>query len=65
VHFRKEQLKKLRQMIEQNKDRIAEAVHKDLRRSVEVTMQMEVGPGQNCPKDQSIPAYILFRLSVP
>lgn len=43
VEFRKEQLKKMREMIEQYKDRICQAIHKDLRRHPETNMQMEVG----------------------
>ncbi|KAL7070920.1 hypothetical protein ACQ4LE_010140 [Meloidogyne hapla] len=43
LSFRKEQLQKLRVMIEKNGERIAEAVYKDLRRNKELNMQMEVG----------------------
>ncbi|CAK5039355.1 unnamed protein product [Meloidogyne enterolobii] len=41
--FRKEQLQKLRVMIENNVDRIVEAVYKDLRRNKELNKEMEVG----------------------
>ncbi|KAL3115786.1 hypothetical protein niasHT_007791 [Heterodera trifolii] len=45
--FRKEQLKKMREMIVQNKDKICEAIYKDLRRNKETNMKMEVdGPLQ-------------------
>lgn len=40
--FRKEQLKKMREMIVQYKDQICEAIYKDLRRNKETNMKMEV-----------------------
>uniref|UniRef100_A0A914HYT5 Aldehyde dehydrogenase n=1 Tax=Globodera rostochiensis TaxID=31243 RepID=A0A914HYT5_GLORO len=42
VEFRKEQLKKMREMIVQNKVKICEAIYKDLRRNTETNMKMEV-----------------------
>uniref|UniRef100_A0A183C954 Aldedh domain-containing protein n=1 Tax=Globodera pallida TaxID=36090 RepID=A0A183C954_GLOPA len=47
VEFRKEQLKKMREMIVQNKVKICEAIYKDLRRNTVTNMIMEVdGPLQ-------------------
>ena len=47
LNFRKEQLKKMRQMIDTNRDKIAQAIFQDLRRNPAVNMEMEVNGSLN------------------
>lgn len=47
LNFRKEQLKKMRQMIDANRDKIAQSIFQDLRRNPAVNMEMEVNGSLN------------------
>ena len=77
LNFRKEQLKKMRQMIDTNRDKIAQAIFQDLRRNPAVNMEMEVNGSLNTidyclahmdewtkPEKASLVFCVIFHISV-